>query len=151
MNEWLEQVEQLAQLMAQRGLTRLEIEIDDARVQLRRPPTPTTPHDTETMPPLFMTAFPAEASPANEPEESRWTPPAVLEVRSPLVGYCTLAPIEVGKRVERGETLATIEVLGIPNEVSAPVPGILQEWAVENGQPVEYGQVIARLQPLSEE
>lgn len=151
MDEWLDQVERLAQLMAQRGLTRLELEIDAARVHLRRSTSPAPPPTAEAMPPLFMTGFPSESTPEAQPDEGLWSPPAMLEVRSPLVGYCTLAPIEVGKRVERGETLATIEVLGIANDIPAPVHGILQEWAVETGQAVEYGQVLARIQPLSEE
>lgn len=151
MTEWLEQVEKLAQLMAQRHLTYLELELNGVSVLMRRPATVHPSPLEESMPPLFMAGFHAESAPPTDTEESLWTPPAQLEVRSALVGYCTLAPIEVGKRVQRGETLATIEVLGIPNEVSAPLPGILQAWAVENGQAVEYGQVIALIQPLSEE
>jgi len=42
-------------------------------------------------------------------------------------------------------------VLGIANEVVAPLPAILESWAVESGQPVQYGQPIAYLRPLSEE
>jgi len=57
----------------------------------------------------------------------------------------------VGASVERGQTLATVEVLGIANEVVAPLPAILEGWAVESGQPVQYGQPIAYLRPLSEE
>jgi biotin carboxyl carrier protein len=57
----------------------------------------------------------------------------------------------VGASVERGQTLATVEVLGIANEVVAPLPAILESWAVESGQPVQYGQPIAYLRPLSEE
>ncbi|MDM7461814.1 MAG: biotin/lipoyl-containing protein, partial [bacterium] len=70
--------------------------------------------------------------------------------RSEMVGYCTLAPIEVGSAVERGQPLASIEVLGIPNEVVAPLPAVLEGWAVESGQAVQYGQTIAYLRPLSE-
>jgi biotin carboxyl carrier protein len=57
----------------------------------------------------------------------------------------------VGASVERGQTLATVEVLGIANEVVAPLPAILESWVVESGQPVQYGQPIAYLRPLSEE
>jgi acetyl-CoA carboxylase biotin carboxyl carrier protein len=151
-NETLEQVEQLAQLMAQHGATRVELRNGALQIALTRaqgasaPPTP-----DEAMPPLFVSGYPpTEPAPEAEPE-SVWQPPALLEVRSECVGYCTLAPIPVGASVERGQTLATIEVLGIANEVVAPLPAILEGWAVESGQPVQYGQPIAYLRPLSEE
>jgi len=151
-NEALEQVEQLAQLMAQHGATRIELSDGAWQIALTRaqgasaPPTP-----DEAMPPLFVSGYtPTEPAPEAEPE-SVWQPPARLEVRSECVGYCTLAPIAVGASVERGQTLATVEVLGIANEVVAPLPAILEGWAVESGQPVQYGQPIAYLRPLSEE
>ena len=151
-NETLEQVEQLAQLMAQHGATRVELRNGALQIALTRaqgasaPPTP-----DEAMPPLFVSGYtPTEPAPEAEPE-SVWQPPARLEVRSECVGYCTLAPIPVGASVERGQTLATVEVLGIANEVVAPLPAILEGWVVESGQPVQYGQPIAYLRPLSEE
>ena len=44
-----------------------------------------------------------------------------------------------------------VDVLSIPNEVVAPLPAVLEGWAIESGQPVRYGQPIAYLRPLSEE
>jgi acetyl-CoA carboxylase biotin carboxyl carrier protein len=151
-NEALEQVERLAHLMVQHGATRVELSDGTWQIALTRaqgasaPPTP-----DEAMPPLFVSGYtPTEPAPEAEPE-SMWQPPALLEVRSECVGYCTLAPIAVGASVERGQTLATVEVLGIANEVVAPLPAVLEGWAVESGQPVQYGQPIAYLRPLSEE
>jgi acetyl-CoA carboxylase biotin carboxyl carrier protein len=138
--------------MAQHGATRVELRDGALQIALTRaqgasaPPTP-----DEAMPPLFVSGYtPTEPAPEAEPE-SVWQPPALLEVRSECVGYCTLAPIPVGASVERGQTLATVEVLGIANEVVAPLPAILESWVVESGQPVQYGQPIAYLRPLSEE
>jgi acetyl-CoA carboxylase biotin carboxyl carrier protein len=151
-NEALEQVEQLAQLMAQHSATRIELSDGAWQIALTRahgasaPPIP-----DEAMPPLFVSGYATpEPAPAMEPE-SLWQRPALLEARSEFVGYCTRAPLEIGAPVERGQTLATVEVLGIPNEVVAPLPAVLEGWAVESGQPVQYGQPIAYLRPLSEE
>jgi len=126
-NEALEQVERLAHLMVQHGATRVELSDGTWQIALTRaqgasaPPTP-----DEAMPPLFVSGYtPTEPAPEAEPE-SVWQPPALLEVRSECVGYCTLAPIAVGASVERGQTLATVEVLGIANEVVAPLPAILE-------------------------
>ncbi len=151
LKDWLEAIDRLASLMAQRGVAQIRLREEEAQLYLRRESQPslTTPH--EAMPPLFLSDYAPSAEPEASSTESRWQPPSLLEVRSTLVGYCYLAPKAVGSRVERGEPLATIEVLGIPNEITAPVPGILEGWAVESGQAVEYGQVIAFLAPLSEE
>jgi biotin carboxyl carrier protein len=139
-NETLEQVEQLAQLMAQHGATRVELRDGALQIALTRaqgasaPPTP-----DEEMPPLFVSGYtPTEPAPEAEPE-SLWQPPARLEVRSECVGYCTLAPIPVGASVERGQTLATVEVLGIANEVVAPLPAILEAGLSNRGSPCSTG------------
>jgi acetyl-CoA carboxylase biotin carboxyl carrier protein len=151
-NAALEQVERLAHLMVQHGATRVELSDGTWQIALTRaqgasaPPTP-----DEAMPPLFVSGY-ATPEPESDTEPERvWQPPALLEVRSECVGYCTLAPIAMGASVERGQTLATVEVLGIANEVVAPLPAVLEGWAVESGQPVQYGQPIAYLRPLSEE
>ncbi|MGQ9657199.1 MAG: acetyl-CoA carboxylase biotin carboxyl carrier protein [Fimbriimonadales bacterium] len=151
-NETLEQVEQLAQLMAQHGATRLELSDGTLQIALTRASgAEALPPTEEALPPLFVSGYTASESESETTSESLWQPPALLEVRSEFVGYCTLAPIELGASVERGQTLATVEVLGIPNEVVAPLPAVLEGWGVESGQPVQYGQPIAYLRPLSEE
>jgi acetyl-CoA carboxylase biotin carboxyl carrier protein len=148
----LEEVEQLAQLMVQHGATRIEISDDGHRIALTRVSGASAPpmHE-ESLPPLFVSGYAEPAHVAETAQESLWQPPALVEVRSEFVGYCTLAPLEIGAFVERGQPLATVEVLGIPNEVVAPLPAVLDSWAVESGQPVQYGQPIAYLRPLSEE
>ncbi|OYT69028.1 MAG: hypothetical protein CFK48_09580 [Armatimonadetes bacterium CP1_7O] len=150
-NELLEQVERLAQLMAQHGATRLDLSDGATQITLARAASAESVPHTDAMPPLFLSGYEPEEPTGEEPTESLWQPPALLEVRSELVGYCTLAPVEIGSTVARGQVLATVEVLGIPNEVVAPLPGVLEGWAVETGQPVQYGQTIAYLRPLSEE
>lgn len=151
LNDWLQAIDRLASLMAQRGVAQIRLRGEDAQLYLRRESQAPLAPPQESMPPLFLSGYAPSAEPEAEPAESRWQPPSLFEVRSTLVGYCYLAPKTVGSRVERGEPLATIEVLGIPNEITAPMPGILEGWVVESGQAVEYGQVIALLSPLSEE
>jgi biotin carboxyl carrier protein len=150
-NEVLEQVERLAQLMAQHGATRVDLSDGATQITLARAASAGSAPHTDEMPPLFLSGYAHAETVSEEPAESLWQPPALLEVRSEVVGYCTLAPIDIGSAVERGQTLATVEVLGIPNEVVAPLPGVLEGWAVESGQAVQYGQTIAYLRPLSEE
>ncbi|MDF9392138.1 MULTISPECIES: acetyl-CoA carboxylase biotin carboxyl carrier protein [Methylococcus] len=69
------------------------------------------------------------------------------EVRSPMVGTFYRAPspgskafVEVGQRVEVGDTLCIIEAMKILNQIEADKAGIVTKILVENGQPVEYNQ-----------
>ncbi len=78
----------------------------------------------------------------------------LLEVTSPMVGtfYRAAAPdadpyVDVGDRVKVGQTLCILEAMKLMNELEAEVSGTIKEVAVENGEPVEYGQVLFRILP----
>jgi biotin carboxyl carrier protein len=82
---------------------------------------------------------PAPAVPATPNTES-----ATKEVVSELVGY--FRPVaEPGARVEQGGVIGVIESLGLPNEVLSPGAGTLSDYTVADGDPVEYGTVLARI------
>ena len=75
-------------------------------------------------------------------------------VTSPFVGtfYRTPAPeqpafVEVGSVVKKGQTLCIIEAMKLMNEIEADEPGKITEILVENGQPVEFGQPLFRIEP----
>lgn len=149
--EMVAQVEHLARTMAKRGLTRLEIQNETGSILLKRIAEAAAPH--EAMPPLFMSDYhiPAVSDVDDTKEESVWQPPQFFEVCSTLVGYFQPAPIQPGTRIERGQTLALVEVLGIPNEIPSTITGILLEWKLNAGDAVQYGQPIALIEPLMEE
>ena len=75
-------------------------------------------------------------------------------VASPFVGtfYRTPAPdqpafVEVGTVVRKGQVLCIIEAMKLMNEIEADEPGKITEILVENGQPVEFGQPLFRIEP----
>ncbi|HEY8197518.1 MAG TPA: acetyl-CoA carboxylase biotin carboxyl carrier protein [Gemmatimonadales bacterium] len=82
-------------------------------------------------------------------------PPAHLkEIRSPMVGTFYKAPepgaeayIKVGNRVTAGQTVCIIEAMKIMNEIEAEITGVVREISVEDSQPVEFGQVLFRVDP----
>jgi len=83
-------------------------------------------------------------------------PPAtlLLEIKSPMVGTFYKSPepgaeayIKVGSRVTSGQVVCIIEAMKIMNEIEADVQGVVREVCVENAQPVEFGQVLFRLDP----
>lgn len=86
----------------------------------------------------------------SKPSGSRTSPAATpsgpTEVRSQNVGYAHLAEIAPGDAVKEGARLATIETLGIANDLVAPRAGVLKEFLVEDEAAVEFGQTVAVLE-----
>jgi acetyl-CoA carboxylase biotin carboxyl carrier protein len=78
----------------------------------------------------------------------------LVEVDSPMVGTFYRAPapgeaafVEVGDRVRSGQTVCIIEAMKLMNEIEAEVSGQVMEILVQNGEPVEYGQPLMRINP----
>jgi len=78
----------------------------------------------------------------------------LVEVVAPIVGtfYSSPSPdsppyVEVGDRVKAGSVMCIIEAMKLMNEIEAEVAGVVREVLVENDDPVEYGQVLFRIEP----
>jgi biotin carboxyl carrier protein len=86
---------------------------------------------------------------ANGPVDEEPQAPTLVDVRSSLVGFYREAssPLQVGIRVEKGDIVAVLVALGIANDLESPASGEVLEVLVEPNQPVEYGQVLARIKP----
>ncbi|QZZ20804.1 acetyl-CoA carboxylase biotin carboxyl carrier protein [Leptothermofonsia sichuanensis E412] len=76
------------------------------------------------------------------------------EIVSPMVGtfYRSPAPdeppfVELGDRIRKGQTVCIIEAMKLMNELESEVAGEIVEILVQNGQPVEYGQILMRVNP----
>ena len=72
------------------------------------------------------------------------------EVTSPIIGTAYLAPepggkkfAEVGKKINKGDTIMIVEAMKTMNHVPSPIAGTIKKICVEDGQPVEYGHTIA--------
>lgn len=101
-------------------------------------------------------AVPA-AAPAAAAESSAPAAPAassLKEIRSPMVGTFYAQPepgadpyVRVGSRVATGQTVCIIEAMKIMNEIEAELSGVVREVLVEDASPVEYGQVLFRVDP----
>ena len=103
-------------------------------------------------------ATPGEGQPAvTEPEtpsRGEASKTQLLEVKSPMVGTFYQSPepgakhyVAVGDRVSKGQILCIIEAMKIMNEIESEYAGVLREIAVQDAQPVEYGQVLFRIDP----
>ena len=72
------------------------------------------------------------------------------KVSSPIIGTAYLAPepggkkfVEVGKKINKGDTIMIVEAMKTMNHVPSPITGTVKKICVEDGQPVEYGHTIA--------
>ena len=115
------------------------------------------------MPPLMPTPVapsrltPAEGMPAVGEGEAvpREVPKSsFLEVKSPMVGTFYSSPepgakpyVSVGTRVSKGQILCIIEAMKIMNEIESEYAGVIKEVQAVDATPVEYGQVLFRIDP----
>jgi acetyl-CoA carboxylase biotin carboxyl carrier protein len=103
------------------------------------------------LPAAAPASAPAALVPAAAPAPA---PSNLIEIKSPMVGTFYRAPepgaepyVKPGSRVTPGQTLCIIEAMKIMNEIESEVGGMLREILVEDAQPVEFGQVLFRVEP----
>lgn len=128
------EIRRYAGLMAELGLTGLEVTEKDQVIRLERNPAPAA-RETVAVPAAPAAAAPQGAAPAD-----------TVEVTSPMVGVFYAAPaedaepfVQVGDKVKRGQTLCIVEAMKLMNEIMAEVEGEVVEICVANGQVVDYG------------
>ena len=114
------------------------------------------PMPTLSAPPVLPSgtaARPAEegAAPASKAEAPK---SALLEIKSPMVGTFYSAPepgakpyVTVGDRINKGQIVCIIEAMKIMNELESEFSGVVREFNVTDAHPVEYGQVLYRIDP----
>ncbi|MGY2800378.1 acetyl-CoA carboxylase biotin carboxyl carrier protein [Thermostichus sp. MS-CIW-25] len=149
-----QEIRLLLAALQESDVTELTLEFKDFRLTLRKG-IPTELSSTPASPVIVSSApppAPAEAPPP--PTAPKSTPSHWIDVTSPMVGtfYSAPAPgepdfVRVGQRVNKGQTLCIIEAMKLMNEIEAEAAGVVTEILVSNGQSVEFGQVLMRLDP----
>ncbi len=104
--------------------------------------------------PVQVHAVPAPPSALAPPPEAAAAASDLKAIKSPMVGTFYKAPepgaeayVQVGGRVSPGQTVCIVEAMKIMNEIESELAGVVKEVCVEDGQPVEYGQVLYRVDP----
>ncbi len=140
----LRKLKKLIDLVEESGISELELTEGEEKVRISRATQAfAAPQPVQYATTAAPIAPPASASTVDET-------PAQMEghiVESPMVGtfYRASSPesssfVEVGDRVEVGDTLCIIEAMKLLNEIESDKAGIVKKILVENGQPVEYGE-----------
>ena len=161
----LETLRGFADLMEERGLTRIKLEEPDLTLELEREGAGATqPPAWPAFPPAMPAAWPAApaaavaapAAPATAepaaPTEPAQVASGATEVCAPMVGVFYVAPspgaepfVHVGSKVKKGETLCILEAMKLMNEVVAECDGEIAEICANDGDLVEYGRVLFRI------
>jgi acetyl-CoA carboxylase biotin carboxyl carrier protein len=151
-----DQLRSLLALLGDSDIQELCLEGDDFRLEVRRNLPATAP--------VAMVQAPVLASPPQAPVAAASPsvpPPAPPAVRSdlqaitaPMVGtfYRSPAPgepafVEIGSRISAGQPVCILEAMKLMNELEAEISGEVVEILLENGTPVEFGQVLMRIKP----
>ncbi|MDJ0908523.1 MAG: acetyl-CoA carboxylase biotin carboxyl carrier protein [Woeseiaceae bacterium] len=154
----IRKVKKLIELLDESGIAEIEITEGEESVRISRyaagAPVAAAPAPAPVA--IAAPAAPAPA-PAAAPADSAPAPaPAAeavdeegFEVAAPMVGtyYSAASPgaapyVQVGDRVNEGDTLCIIEAMKMMNQIEADVAGVVKSIRVQNGEPVEYGQTL---------
>ncbi len=136
-------VRELAELLAETGLSEIEVEDGDRKIKVARQLT-AAPAAVHMAAPAAAPALPLPVTAAPEPAAVAVDANAL---KSPMVGTAYLTPepgadpfIAVGKQVKVGDTLLIIEAMKVMNPITADKAGTIKAILVENAQPVEFDQ-----------
>jgi len=166
----IEEIRELIQVVCSSGIAELEVQRGENRVWIKRtaaaapaeapaaivaaaaagPQVAVSPA-VAPAPETVTVAAPQAAPPAGAPD---LTDPALQPVKSPIVGTFYEAPapgaepfVKVGDTVQAGQVLCIIEAMKLMNEIQAEISGTIVKRLVDNGQPVEYGEVLFLIKP----
>jgi acetyl-CoA carboxylase biotin carboxyl carrier protein len=152
----IEELREILGLMQQSDIEEITIErlADDVRLQLRKPGPGASPLALAPGAPVAHPEAPLDGHDAHATEVGDVTDDLV-RVTAQLVGrfHRGARPgakplVEEGSAVRQGQVIGTIETLNVLTEVEAPQAGHVVEVVAAEGQAVEYGQVLLRLEPL---
>ncbi|MFN7899555.1 MAG: acetyl-CoA carboxylase biotin carboxyl carrier protein [Synechococcaceae cyanobacterium] len=153
------QLRELLALIAESDIQELRLEGEDFRLEVRRNlPSPATVVQAPALVPV--TGAPALTPPQVSASPSVPPPPAaavrgdLVAITAPMVAtfYRSPAPgeppfVSVGDRVSAGQPVCILEAMKLMNELETETTGEVVEILVENGTPVEFGQVLMRIRP----
>ena len=146
----IRKVKKLIELLDESGIAEIEITEGDDSVRISRyssaaPAAPAAPNYAAAPAPAApapAAAPPPAAAPAEVEEDG-------FEVAAPMVGtyYAASSPgaapyVQVGDRINEGDTLCIIEAMKMMNQIESEVSGVVKSIRLQNGEPVEFGQTL---------
>ncbi len=152
----LKEIKEILALMNENNLNEIEIERDGLKLKLKK-------SAGGEMVMGVPTHYAVESIPSPKAVSAAVTPAAAAadqsknnkDIKSPMVGTFYRAPspeaeafVEVGQTVEIGQVVCIVEAMKLMNEIKSEVRGKITEVAVQNAEPVEFGQTLFIVDPL---
>ena len=156
----VEFVERLIRAVDESGIDTVDVRRGGTRVRISKTPPPTPSRDESGAGATAAPAAPPSTGGDPGPGPAASAPgvmPAttLTAITSPMVGtfYRAGSPdappfVETGQRISEGDTLCIIEAMKLMNEFESEINATVEEILVEDGEPVEYGQVLFRVAPV---
>jgi oxaloacetate decarboxylase alpha subunit len=147
----LKEIREVINLMNENELTEIEIEREGMKVKIKKAAA-------EGFVPVYKQPTQYHVETQGAPQKIDSAPaanPNRKEIKSPMVGTFYRSPspdapvyTEVGQIVEIGQVVCIVEAMKLMNEIKSEIRGKVVEVAVENAQPIEFGQVLFALEPV---
>ncbi|MFN9621342.1 MAG: acetyl-CoA carboxylase biotin carboxyl carrier protein [Cyanobacteriota bacterium] len=149
-----QQLRDLLDQLSKSDIQEFRLEAEDFRLEVRRN-LPAVVTATAAPPlPAPVASAPLPAAVAPPPPAAAASRGDLQPITAPMVGtfYRSPAPgeppfVDLGTRIRAGQTVCILEAMKLMNELEAEVAGEVVEILVENGTPVEFGQVLMRIRP----
>ena len=158
-----EELHRLLATLAESDINEFRLEGEDFCLEIKRnlgssadlidSPKKITTEEIDT--PLPQRKIEPSAVPSPPPPSVPGSRSDLVEVTAPMVGTFYRAPgpeeppfVEIGSKISVGQAVCILEAMKLMNELESEVSGEVVEILVENGTPVEFGQVLMRLKPL---
>ena len=145
MNFEIEYIEKLANLVDEKNLTEITVEDGDKAVIIKKGYMGAAP--VQVAAPQTQTAAAPQSAPSAQAQSN--DQPKGTAITSPMVGAFYAAPspgakpfVKVGDTVAAGQVVCIVEAMKLMNEIESEVSGKITQICVEDGQSVEYGQVL---------
>jgi len=152
----LKEIKEMIALMNENDLTELELEREGLKIRLKR----SGPQDSE-QPNIFIERLKSRSASSEYPADGQIPLESaaaankknLIDIKSPMVGTFYRSPspeaapfVEKGAEIEIGQVICIIEAMKLMNEIKSEVRGIIKEILIENGDPIEFGQVLFRIE-----
>lgn len=142
-------IEKLAKIIKEQDLTEISLEDGEQAITLRKDVVVASAPAVVASAPVAAPAAVASAPAATPAQEAKEEKKSGTPITSPMVGTFYMAPspdsapfVSVGGSVKQGDVVCIIEAMKMMNEIKSEITGKIVEICVEDGQPVEFGQVL---------
>jgi len=154
----LKEIKELIKLVAESGVSEVEVERGDFKVSIKKTEEKTTIIQQAAAPVVqTIAAAPAVATLSTPAVTSAPAPVAsnLITIKSPMIGtyYKTPSPdkpafVNIGDEIKVGQVLCIVEAMKLFNEIESEVSGKIVKILVENASPVEYDQPLFLVEPM---